>query len=1208
MDKLTPRENKILKKYINTIKDIDTHNRLYNEYNLLRLELINEEDNRNINLHKLNEIKKYIEELDLSETDLQNIDKRYKKYNYKSYPDYNNPNFISDISNKIEFQYNKNEFNINKNPCSQDFEKSEHQIFLKNFIQKKTPYKGLLLYHGVGTGKTCTAVTITDNFRDLYEREKKRIIILAPNDAILKGWRRNIFDVKKGVDQCTADSFINILHNYDPYFDYTKAGPEKTDRTINKIIKKYYELYGYGAFAGYVDRQIKDLLPNLKGRELKEFREKKEKELIKQLFSNRLIIVDEVHNLRSDISGDPEKDPKKKSLDMLYKIAKYADNLRLLLLSATPMFDSSKEILWLINLLLKNDRRSEISENDIFKKEDGLDLLKKKSRGYISYLRGENPSSFPIRLYPDINNDPNCLNPDDKKSYPNLNVFNKVNSNDKKIEFLKLYKNVLESQQKSTYLKNIKKYHGKNGLNLDSTINIKQSANIVFPGGLYGNEGFNEIFSGKSIQGKKNYSYKKGIKPFLDNENLHNYSMKFRNIIDKINNSEGIIFIFSEYINCGVVSMSFVLEHFGFKRYGNRGNMLNIKVPDKDLLHVDENGILKKKSDLKSGEKFNQACYVLLTGDSRISDNDYEIEALRNDKNISGQLVKVILGSGKVSEGVDFKRVREIHILEPWYNLNRIEQVVGRGIRFCSHELLDKDKRNVTVYLHVAFLDEMETVDIELYKLAEIKAKQIGTIEQILKENAIDCYINNDINHIKPKDIIKIKIKTSQSKDIIIKDPINDYDKPYDKSLTKICSYKENCDIDCNTKIESNIDQSTVDYDLLIDLINRLIKIISFLFSKKDVYTFQQIKSLIEDYYGDKFNNGNIIYLTLEKMIKDKIPFYNNFKNKGFLIHKNNYFVFQPFNEKCFDIPLIKRKIKTDNTIKPYNIKTKKIPFKKLSEKSVDSNKPPSEDISIDIKKLLLQRYDSFSKDHKFGSYMKYFSDIDKIDGKNKLILSYIIDHLENKYKIELYKKLYLLKKDNSLDSIMSYFYNYVKDSFIFKDKQTLKICYDSDDIPYGFYYLSDPKSTHNNFIKNRSINENLKDYSFFQFEENNLIPLKSLDLAKLQKYIETNIEKLFGKYKKTKDLLQFAFLTEQTNSDDFAFKIVTQGNPNGRIIGQRSSIKPHEIVKFFENIDEKYRLTKKPSHNILAIYFELIMKIFDKFIRYDLHYFLYFF
>ena len=57
---------------------------------------------------------------------------------------------------------------------------------------------------------------------------------------------------------------------------------------------------------------------------------------------------------------------------------------------------------------------------------------------------------------------------------------------------------------------------------------------------------------------------------------------------------------------------------------------------------------------------------------------------------------------------MDFKNIREIHVLEPWYHLNKLEQIVGRGIRFCSHSGLDPQKRNVTVYLHTVLCEEMK--------------------------------------------------------------------------------------------------------------------------------------------------------------------------------------------------------------------------------------------------------------------------------------------------------------------------------------------------------------------------------------------------------------------------------------------------------------------------------------------------------------------
>jgi hypothetical protein len=55
-------------------------------------------------------------------------------------------------------------------------------------------------------------------------------------------------------------------------------------------------------------------------------------------------------------------------------------------------------------------------------------------------------------------------------------------------------------------------------------------------------------------------------------------------------------------------------------------------------------------------------------------------------------------------EGVDFKNVRQVHLLDPWWNDSRMQQVIGRGVRFCSHKDLPPDKRVVDVFIHLASL------------------------------------------------------------------------------------------------------------------------------------------------------------------------------------------------------------------------------------------------------------------------------------------------------------------------------------------------------------------------------------------------------------------------------------------------------------------------------------------------------------------------
>ncbi len=257
---------------------------------------------------------------------------------------------------------------------------------------------------------------------------------------------------------------------------------------------------------------------------------------------------------------------------------------------------------------------------------------------------------------------------------------------------------------------------------------------------------------------------------------MEDYSIKIHNILKCIKESKGIIFIFSEFIDNGCLPMALALERYGFKKYGNKTIYDGIKDTP---WYIDEYGKLTKTKT-----KFG-ASYILLTGTS--SNKAAEIDALRSDANKNGEKVKIIIGSPTVAEGLDFKRIREIHIMDPWYNLNKLEQIIGRGIRFCSHNDLEKIYRNVTVYLHAGYMEDKESIDFYIYKDAERKALKMGEVEKILKESAIDCYLNKDINHIEDKDVTKVILESSQGikSDII----------PSDKPNTKICSFLEDCNI-----------------------------------------------------------------------------------------------------------------------------------------------------------------------------------------------------------------------------------------------------------------------------------------------------------------------------------------------------------------------------------------------------------------------------
>ena len=141
-------------------------------------------------------------------------------------------------------------------------------------------------------------------------------------------------------------------------------------------------------------------------------------------------------------------------------------------------------------------------------------------------------------------------------------------------------------------------------------------------------------------------------------------------------------------------------------------------------------------------------------------------------------MVKAILISQAGSEGLDFKFIRQVHIMEPWYNLSRIEQIIGRAVRNCSHKDLPFEKRNVEIFLHGTILknEDEEAADIYIYRLAEHKALQIGQVNRVLKEVSVDCLLNKGQIHLSAENL-KQTVKQRLSSGYTINYAVGDHPK-----------------------------------------------------------------------------------------------------------------------------------------------------------------------------------------------------------------------------------------------------------------------------------------------------------------------------------------------------------------------------------------------------------------------------------------------
>ena len=219
------------------------------------------------------------------------------------YPDYDDVDFSSDISNRLEFNIDIPK----KTGCNQsEFELSSYQIFLENFISKDTPYNGLLIFHGTGTGKTCTAVTIAERYKKYHNDKNRRIIVLA-SSIIEQGWRNNIYNPQRDSNQCTGNEYVNRI----------EKNTKKLTLKRNQLINRYYDFHTYSKFKN----DLKKVFMKYNTLE-KTIARKRKIRYIRENYSNRLIIIDEVHNLREASKKDPE------SLRYIRLVLKYSRNLQ----------------------------------------------------------------------------------------------------------------------------------------------------------------------------------------------------------------------------------------------------------------------------------------------------------------------------------------------------------------------------------------------------------------------------------------------------------------------------------------------------------------------------------------------------------------------------------------------------------------------------------------------------------------------------------------------------------------------------------------------------------------------------------------------------------------------------------------------------------------------------------------------------------------
>ena len=222
----------------------------------------------------------------------------------------------------------------------------------------------------------------------------------------------------------------------------------------------------------------------------------------------------------------------------------------------------------------------------------------------------------------------------------------------------------------------------------------------------------------------------------------------------------------------GIGIFKLVLEHNGFaqfkiKKTGNGETKLDLNEEDKG----------KPMFALYTGTESDEEKEIIRRVYNSEWDNiplslKEDLELLSTN-NLNGEIIKVMLITSSGAEGISLKNCRYVHITEPYWHPVRIDQVIGRARRICSHEQLEPDMRNIKVFLYMMILSDdlikddktLElrlhdkskidgktpvTTDETLYEISNIKERISKNLLKSVKQSAIDCSIYSQKENEEP--------------------------------------------------------------------------------------------------------------------------------------------------------------------------------------------------------------------------------------------------------------------------------------------------------------------------------------------------------------------------------------------------------------------------------------------------------------------------
>jgi hypothetical protein len=618
-----------------------------------------------------------------------------------------------------------------------------YQKLVSDYLSPETPYRGLLVFHGLGSGKTILSISVLSNF---IKRDPDRSIIVITPPGLRQNFESelNLFSPIELFGDKIGNEIEDEIRRKNPNNDPEKAAKLKKElfktnwkkriylasyqvlanrlqkRYANGNLQKNSSLWNEPLLDSCLEKGIspitgKDnrtqgvcrgttLTPDSKSpcKTLKQdiLCNPKDKKFLDTdefpTLENCLIIIDEAHKLIN-----PSKE-ERIFAPIILRAIRRAQDLRVLLLTATPVDKEPFELGILLNLL--KDKNSKTRFPEVIDKETGLlNLEETKKIFYDEFTKIEHGIRVPANIE------------SFKEKCKGL-----VSYYNTELDLTKFAERVYEPEQLSMMegelLKKWRKARNKE-------IKSLQNANLPLSCGSKDScDSSRKISDFDSTRTQQ-------IKEFT--KELLKHSPKIELAVKNINENFklGKQFAYSYWDTEGVYALSESLKRDGWVEY------------DADLLakdYIKNSGTTRNRSEIRAkGWKPvlkkdipNKKAFITLGKKTTEKWREAVVKAIFNRKeNYLGAEMNLLIVNRKYSEGVSLKNMRACHILEPPESNSLKDQIIGRCVRDCSHLDIPYKDWKVKIYTYYSTINN---------KTNEIKKEDSNVLQQKIDKEIAD--------------------------------------------------------------------------------------------------------------------------------------------------------------------------------------------------------------------------------------------------------------------------------------------------------------------------------------------------------------------------------------------------------------------------------------------------------------------------------------